>query len=237
MSNFIEVQESSILLLPNLTVFLQVQGSSFLSAFPFNIKDYIEEEKISCSIPNAHQEEHVLSAATRDQLQLMLPYLERDIADLVCNARPLLDIFQAIKGELNHDLLAVLSPLVFIEGQAPKVIQAKQRLADREVQSTLVVQEETTKQEMIRLKELIDGSKNAFSESQERINSLKIERELLLTKLEEINSLIQLEEANSTQLPKMAEKKKEMSTKYSELMTIWSKKIKLFLDRLTKTTS
>jgi hypothetical protein len=47
-----------------------------------------------------------------------------------------------------------------------------------------------------------------------------------LTKLEEINSLIQLEEANSTQLPKMAEKKKEMTAKYSELMTIWSKKDK-----------
>jgi hypothetical protein len=110
-----------------------VQGSSFLSAFPFDIKDYIEEGKRSCSIPDAHQEEHVLSATTRDRLQLMLPYLERDIADLVCNARPLLDIFLAIKGELNQDLLAVLSPVAFIEGQAPKVIQAKQRLANCEV--------------------------------------------------------------------------------------------------------
>ena len=70
----------------------------------------------------------------------MLPNLERDITDLVCNERPLLDIFRAIKGELNQDLLSVLTPIAFIEGQAPKVIQAKQRLADREVQSTLVVQ-------------------------------------------------------------------------------------------------
>jgi len=83
---------------------------------------------------------------------------------------------------------------------------------------------------MIRLKELIDGSKNAFSKSQERINSLKIEREQLLTKLEEINFLIQLEEANSTQLPKTAkEKKKEMTAKYNELMTIRSQKDKAIL--------
>ena len=69
--------------------------------------------------------------------------------------------------------------------------------------------------------------RRALSKSQERINSLKIEREQLLTKLEEINSLIQLEEANSTQLPKMVEvKKKEMTAKYSELMMIQNKKDK-----------
>jgi hypothetical protein len=46
-------------------------------------------------------------------------------------------------------------------------------------------------------------------------------------KLGEINSLIQLEEANSTQLPMtVEEKKKEMTTKYSELMTIHSQKVK-----------
>ena len=78
----------------------------------------------------------------------MLPYLKRDIADLVCNSRPLLDIFLAIIGELNQDL-TVLSPVAFIEGQAPKVIQAQQRLPDREVQSTLVFREESTKQGML----------------------------------------------------------------------------------------
>ena len=48
-------------------------------------------------------------------------------------------------------------------------------------------------------------------------------------KLEEINSLIQLEEANSAQLRKTAEeKKKEMTAKYSELMTIRNKKDRHF---------
>ena len=69
----------------------------------------------------------------------MLPYLERDIVDLVCNARPLLDMFLTVRGELNQDLLTVLSPAAFIEDQAHKVIQARQRLADREAQSTLIV--------------------------------------------------------------------------------------------------
>jgi hypothetical protein len=83
---------------------------------------------------------------------------------------------------------------------------------------------------MLPLKELIDGSKNALSESQEKINSLKIEREQLLMKLEEINSLIQLEEANSAQFPKTAEeKKKEMTAKYNELMAIRSQKDKTIL--------
>ena len=49
-------------------------------------------------------------------------------------------------------------------------------------------------------------------------------------KLEEINSLIQLEEANSAQLPKTAaEKKKEMTAKYNELMAIQSQKDKTVL--------
>lgn len=87
----------------------------------------------------------------------MLPHLEKDIADLVCNAKPLQDIFLAIKGELNQDLLAILSPTTFIEGQAPKVIRAKQRLANREAQNNLDARGESTKQEMLRLKELIDS--------------------------------------------------------------------------------
>ena len=49
-------------------------------------------------------------------------------------------------------------------------------------------------------------------------------------KLEEINSLIQLEEANSAQLRKTAEeKKKEMTAKYNELMVIRSQKDKTIL--------
>jgi len=145
MVNFDMPHLSSVLLLSNLTVSSQVQGSPSLKVFPFDIKDYIEEGEISCSTPDTHQQEHVLSAVIKDRLQLMLPYLERDIADLVSNARPLLDIFLAIKGELSPDLLVVLTPVAFIEGQAPKVIQTKQKLADREVQSTLVVREESTK--------------------------------------------------------------------------------------------
>jgi hypothetical protein len=55
-------------------------------------------------------------------------------------------------------------------------------------------------------------------------------------KLEEINSIIQLEEANSTQLPKMAEeRKKEMTAKYNELMMIQSQ-TRPSLDRLMKIT-
>lgn len=157
----------------------------------------------------------------------MLPYLEKDIADLVCNARPLLDIFLSIREELNQGLLAVLSLAAFIESQAHKVILAKQRLTKHATQDILVAQEESTKREMIRVKELIDGSKTAISKSQERINSLKIEWEQLLAKLEEINSSIQLEEANAIQLPKTTEeRKKEMNAKYNELIMIQRKKDK-----------
>ena len=46
----------------------------------------------------------------------MLPYLEKDIADLVCDAKPLQDIFLAIREELNQDLFVVLLPAAFIEG-------------------------------------------------------------------------------------------------------------------------
>ena len=98
------------MLLSNLTVSLQARGSPSLNVFPFDIKDYIEVGEISHSTPDTHQEEHILSAATKDRLRLMLPHLERDITDLVCNARPLLDMFLTVRGELNQDLLTVLSP-------------------------------------------------------------------------------------------------------------------------------
>jgi hypothetical protein len=90
------------------------------SLFSFNIRDYIEEGKVSSSAPEAHREEFVLSVATRDRLQLMLPYLEKDIVDLVRNAKPLLDIFLAINGELNQDLLVILSPLLLLKARPPR---------------------------------------------------------------------------------------------------------------------
>ena len=117
----------------------------------------------------------------------------KDIADLVYNAKPLQDIFLAIKGEPSQDLLIVLSPATFIEGQAPKVIWAKQRLADREAQNNLNAQEESTKQEMLRLTELIDSLKSTPSKIQEKLSSLKTEQEQLLMRLEEINASIQIE--------------------------------------------
>jgi hypothetical protein len=55
-----------------------------------------------------------------------------DVPRVVQDARPLNDLFLAIREELNLDLLDVLSPAAFIEGRAHKVIRAKQRLAKRE---------------------------------------------------------------------------------------------------------
>ena len=66
-----------------------------------------------------------MSAIVKDQLQLNLPYLEKDIVDLVCNATPLYDVFSVIREELSQDLLTVLSPTAFIKGHAPRVIIAK----------------------------------------------------------------------------------------------------------------
>lgn len=109
----------------NFDVFLQAPNSPSLSVFSFNIKDYIEEGEISSFASKIHQEEPILLAVVRGQLELMLPHLEKDIADLACNAKQLHDIFLAIKGELSHDLLDVLSPTAFIEDYAPKVIRAK----------------------------------------------------------------------------------------------------------------
>lgn len=42
-----------------------------------------------------------MSAIVKDQLQQKLPYLDKDIADLVCNATPLYDVFLVIREELN----------------------------------------------------------------------------------------------------------------------------------------
>jgi len=103
-----------------------------LSAFSFDIKDYIEEGEVRCSASKT-LEEPTLSAEIRDQLQS------------ICDAKSLQDTFLAIRGELSQNLLAVLSPATFIEGHAPKVIQARQRLADREAQNTLDAREELIK--------------------------------------------------------------------------------------------
>lgn len=83
---------------------------------------------------------------------------------------------------------------------------------------------------MIRLKELIDGLKGAPSKIQEKINHLKTEREQLLTRLEEINSLIQIVEENLIQIPKVTdEKKAEMTAEFHDLSAIRGQKKKVIL--------
>jgi hypothetical protein len=58
-----------------------------LSVFPFEIKDYTEEGEVSCFASKTSLEEPALSAEIRDQLQLMLPYLEKDSrSSLRCEA-------------------------------------------------------------------------------------------------------------------------------------------------------
>lgn len=81
---------------------------------------------------------------------------------------------------------------------------------------------------MIRLKELIDDLKSAPSKIQGKLGQLRTRREQLLARLEEINISIQIEEANSTQVPKVIdEKKAEMTARYNELMIIQSQKNKV----------
>lgn len=67
--------------------------------------------------------------------------------------------------------------------------------------NNLNAHEESTKWEMLRLKELIDGLKSAPARIQEKLSSLKIEREQLLMRLEEINTSIQIKETNLTHIP------------------------------------
>lgn len=53
------------------------------------------------------------------------------------------------------------------------------------------------------------------------MNFLKTERQWLLMRLEEIDTSIQIEEANLIQLPKAMDKKKvEMTSRYHELVAI-----------------
>ena len=81
--------------------------------------------------------------------------------------------------------------------------------------------EESTKQEMLRLKELIDGQKSAPSRIQEKLSCLKSEQEQLLMRLEEIDASIRIEEANLIQLPKATDQKKaEMTSRYNDLVAI-----------------
>lgn len=143
------------------------------------MKDYIEEGEVSSSIVQVHQEEAILSDATKDQLQLMLPHLEQDIADLVHNAGPIRDIFLAIRGELGQELLDSLSPAAFIDGHQSRVTGAKKRLADREAQKNLDSQEEASKQEMVNLKQIIDNLNSAPLRIQQELDQLRTEREQL----------------------------------------------------------
>lgn len=103
-----------------------------LSAFSFNIEDYIEEGEVSSSAILFRQEEVILADAVKDWLREILPYLEQDIADLVQNAEPIRSIFCSIKSELSPELFDDLSPVSYIKGQESKVIGAKKRLANHE---------------------------------------------------------------------------------------------------------
>lgn len=102
----------------------------------------------------------------------MVPHLEKNIADLVEDANPIREIFLAIKNELSPELLEVLLPASYIEGQASKLKKAQKNLADHAVQEALVVSKETNKQQANELMQVIDDLKQAPQKIEQELDQL-----------------------------------------------------------------
>lgn len=84
----------------------------------------------------------------------MLPFLEKNIQELVQNADPIRSIFLVVKSQLSLELFAALSPATFIEGHEFKVAEARKRLADRATQQSLNERKDSNKKKVEDLRQV-----------------------------------------------------------------------------------
>lgn len=110
--------------------------------------------------------------------------------------------------------LATNIPAAYIEGHQPKVLQAKQCLADRLAQKNLINQRDSDWQEASNLKKKIDTLLNAQVNIEQEINCRKTKEQKLLKELKDVRSAIIQEEQKLTHLPEMIKKiKEDLATK------------------------
>lgn len=121
---------------------MQAQNSPSMD-ISFDITEYLGEEIISASKGIT---EPALSASTKDQLQELATYLNADIADLVCDAGPIRDIFNSIKQGLPSSARDALLPAAYIESHGKKLLEAVERLTTHESLKDLPARELQRKQ-------------------------------------------------------------------------------------------
>ena len=93
-----------------------------------------------------------LSDNAKSQLQLLIPLLKLDTAILVQDAGAIRQIFNSIKDELPSQLKETLKLAAFVEYHEPKFSGAQSRLAAREAQKNLPIQEKRCISSMLELK-------------------------------------------------------------------------------------
>jgi hypothetical protein len=82
-----------------------------------------------------------LPESTKDRLQALVTHLDVNIANLVHDVGPVWNIFNSIKKELPSKIREVLQPAAYIECHEQKFLGAMERLATREAQKYLPIQE------------------------------------------------------------------------------------------------
>jgi chromosome segregation ATPase len=162
-----------------------------------------------------------LSENARSQLQLLIPLLELDTAILVQDAGSIREIFNLIKDELPSQLKETLKPAAFIEYHEPKFSGAQSRLAAREAQKNLPIQEKQCISSMLELKQSIDQLNGSPARINQKLTALREEKEQLLSRLKTVEASIKDEEDNLAKVPiALKEQKQAMACLKSELQSI-----------------
>lgn len=199
---------------------MQAQSSS--PCIPFALEDYTEEEVVSAP---GHVDMLSLSENVKNQLQLLIPYLEIDTAILVQDAGAIRNIFNSIKDELPPQLKEILKPVAFIECYEPKFSRAQSRLAAHEAQRDLPIREQQCIQNMLAVKQIIEQLNDSPAKINQKLTILNEEREQLLAKLKIVEASIKHEEDNLARIPTaLTDQRKMMSTLKSEFQGIKTEK-------------
>lgn len=186
------------------------------------IEDYLGKgEAISANILS-QQTDEPLANEVKDRLQDMLGYLEKDVVDLVRDAEPIRSAFRAIKDQLSPELFSALSLVAYIEGHESKIVEAKNRLADRLTYQQLAEQKNFKKQEVIELRQKLEDLKKTPTQIDETINRLKVEESRPEGLLVRVRAAIDSEEQNKAKVPELISKAvEEMKTKAQQLPAVY----------------
>jgi hypothetical protein len=164
------------------------------------------EESASIEEISSEQYQGIIYDDAKFNLQGILQLFEQDIDVLVQDAGPIRFILSEVRVLLTPELALVLTPVAYVKGFQPIILEAKKQIADR---AACQNQKESDRTNAKEIKQKISDIEASSALISTELNQLKIKEVELLKELQKTREAIKTETARLERTPVLVSQAKD----------------------------